>query len=103
LIHGKFLADQLQEIRAINDPERVVERVADLTFGEYVRLIENEDRWKILGIHIDRVEFIKRLNRVREIRNDVMHFDPDGLSDDDLANLQDFAAFLRSLRKLGAF
>lgn len=103
LIHGKFSAEQLQGIRAENDPERVVESVADLTFGEYVRLIENEERWVTLSINVDRVEFTKRLDHVREIRNDVMHFDPDGLSDDDLSSLCDFATFLRSLRKLGAF
>ena len=103
LIHGKFSVEELQGIRDENDAERAVESVADLTFGEYVRLIENEDRWAKLGINIDRVEFTKRLDHVREIRNDVMHFDPDGLSDDDIASLRDFAAFLRSLRKVGAF
>jgi len=103
LIHGKFSVEELQGIRDENDPERVVESVADLTFGEYVRLIENEDRWAKLNINIDRVEFKKRLDHIREIRNDVMHFDPNGLSVDDIASLRDFAAFLRSLRKFGAF
>lgn len=103
LIHGKFSVEELQGIRVENDPQRVVESVADLTFGEYVRLIENEDRWAKLNINIDRVEFKKQLDHVREIRNDVMHFDTDGLSDDDIASLRDFAAFLRSLRKFGVF
>lgn len=103
LIHGKFSVAELQDIRNENDPNRVVERVSDLAFGEYVRLIENEERWSRLNIKIDRVEFIKRLNHVRNIRNDVMHFDPDGLSDEDIAVLRDFAKFLSSLRTMGAF
>jgi CBS domain-containing protein len=103
LIHGKFTAEELQEIRNPNDPDRVVECVADLTFGEYLRLIENEDRWAKLGVQIDRVEFTKRLDQIRVIRNDVMHFDPDGLSDDDVSTLQGFASFLRTIRNVGAF
>ena len=103
LIYGKFSVAELQDIRNENDPHRVVESVADLTFGEYVRLIENEERWSKLDIKIDRVEFTKRLDHVRNIRNDVMHFDPDGLSDEDIAVLRDFAKFLSSLRTMGAF
>jgi len=48
------------------------------------------------------VEFVSRLNRVREIRNDVMHFDPDGLEDTDLFILREFAQFLKRLRDVGA-
>ncbi|MEL6556373.1 MAG: CBS domain-containing protein [Cyanobacteria bacterium J06621_11] len=103
LIHGKFSIAELQSIRNENDPDRMVESVVDLTFGEYVRLIENEDRWSKLNIQIDRIEFKNRLDRVRIIRNDVMHFDPDGLSEDDIAVLRDFAKFLSSLRTMGAF
>lgn len=103
LIHGKFSIDELQSIRNENDPDRTVASVVDMTFGEYVRLIENETRWSKLNIKIDRVEFKNRLDRVRIIRNDVMHFDPDGLSDEDTAVLRDFAKFLSSLRVMGAF
>jgi len=102
LIHGKFSADELQDARNENDPDRVVDSVAGLTFGEYVRLVENEERWAKLGLRVDRVEFVKRLDRVREIRNDVMHFDPDGLTGDDIESLLNFAMFLRTLRTVGA-
>jgi hypothetical protein len=53
-------------------------------------------------LEIDRVEFVKRLHEVREIRNDVMHFDPDGLDEGDLKNLREFAQFLKRLRDVGA-
>ena len=35
-------------------------------------------------MEIDRPTFVKRLDTVRRIRNDVMHFHPDGISDEDL-------------------
>lgn len=103
MIYGKFSAEELQDVRNEDDPDRVVDSFAGLTFGEYVRLVENEGRWLKLKLRIDRAEFVKRLDHVREIRNDVMHFDPDGLSEDDLGSLRDFSLFLRALRKIGAF
>lgn len=101
LLHGKFTRDELTAVKDAGDTERKVEAVADLTFGEYARLIEPEPNWKKLRLEIDRVEFVKRLHEVREIRNDVMHFDPDGLGDDDLKTLREFTAFLRRLREVG--
>ena len=103
LIYGKFSVEELRAIRDEQDVGRVVDSVADLTFGEYVRLMENEERWAKVNIQLDRVEFRKRLDHIREIRNDVMHFDPDGLSGEDMASIRDFASFLRTLRRIGAF
>ncbi|MCD6663627.1 MAG: CBS domain-containing protein [Comamonas sp.] len=102
ILHQKFNLKELEEAKAPGDDSRTIESPSDLTLGEYVRLIEPEKRWKKLKIEIDRVEFLQRLNRVREVRNDVMHFDPDGLSPDDLAFLREFAQFLKRLRDVGA-
>ena len=102
ILHGKFSDKELQEAKAPGDDEREVEGVADLTFGEYIRLIEDKNRWKKLRLEIDRVEFVARLQRIREIRNDVMHFDPDGLGQSDMDVLREFAGFLKRLRDVGA-
>lgn len=102
ILHQKFNLKELEEAKAPGDDGRTIESPNDLTLGEYVRLIEAEKRWKKLKIEIDRVEFLQRLNRVREVRNDVMHFDPDGLSPDDLVFLREFAQFLKRLRDVGA-
>lgn len=102
LIHGKFTEKELTDAKAPGEDGRTIEGVADLTFGEYIRLLENEKRWKKVGLEIDRVEFVARLNKVREIRNDVMHFDPDGLEPTDMELLREFAQFLRRLRDVGA-
>ena len=102
ILHQKFNLKELEEAKAPGDDGRTIESPSDLTLGEYVRLIEPEKRWKKLRIEIDRVEFLQRLNRVREVRNDVMHFDPDGLDPQDLVFLREFAQFLRRLRDVGA-
>jgi CBS domain-containing protein len=101
LIDGKFTAD---EVRAVRDPgdERVVQSVADLTFGEYQRMLEHPDRWSKLRLNIERASFIQQLDRVREIRNEVMHFDPDGTADEDLLTLRRFVRFLQMLQEIGA-
>ncbi len=100
IIGKKLSVEELQAAKDQGDDERTVERVADLTFGEYIRLMENPDRWAKIGLPIDRAEFCKQLEKVRRIRNDVMHFDPDGVPPDEKKILRDFAAFLRKLQAL---
>ena len=102
ILHGKFTIKELDDVKAPGDDPRKIESPSDLTFGEYIRLIENDKRWKKLHLELDRNEFVKRLIRVRDIRNDVMHFDPDGLDIDDLTFLREFAQFLKTLRDVGA-
>ncbi len=103
LIHGKFRVQELQKVDDSGDASRSIDGVEDLTFGEYVRLLENENRWSKLNLKgVHRCQFVKGLDRVREIRNNVMHFDPDGLGEDDLKTLRDFTRFLRSLRELSS-
>jgi len=98
----KFSASELAAARDPGDTERVVTEVADLTFGEYIRLLENPEHWKKLNLPIDREIFIKQLDRVREIRNDVMHFDPDPMPPDDLKCLRDLVQFFQRLQGVGA-
>jgi hypothetical protein len=73
-----------------------------LTFGEYIRLLENDARWQKVHIAVDRVTFCKQLDDVRLIRNDVMHFDPDGIPPSDLDKLRHCAHFLQRLQTMGA-
>jgi len=101
LIGDHFGVDELTAARDPSDADRPIHGVADLTFGEYIRLLENDERWKKLKVGADRKTFIAELNGVREIRNDVMHFDPDPLPDSDLDALRRFAQFLQRLQTLG--
>lgn len=97
LIDGRYTHQQLADVRHADD-EREITTVADLTFGEYVRLVENPDNWARLGLGVDRAEFVRVLRRVNDIRNDVMHFDPDGLDDSVQRELYNAKRLLESVR-----
>jgi hypothetical protein len=102
LIVGKFTADELAANRDPADETREVEKVDDLAFGEYRRLLENEDHWGRLDLDgTDRRLFIKQLENIRLVRNRAMHFDSDGLADEDMERLRRFAGLLRKLHKMG--
>jgi hypothetical protein len=101
VLADKFSPDEFSSVRDPKDGDRAVNGVDDLTFGEYVRLLEHDDRWKKINIQVDRVTFCKSLDQVRRIRNDVMHFDPDGIPPVDLERLRDFAGFLTKLQAIG--
>jgi CBS domain-containing protein len=98
LIHGRFTQQQLAAARNENDPERKIESVADLTLGEHVRLIENPDNWARLGVRADRAVFIRELDVVRQLRNDVMHFDSDRITEVERASLRNFVQFVHQLK-----
>ena len=100
LIERAFTVEELKLAKDPGDTERKIESASDLTFGEYVRLLENPDSWKKLKLNLDRVVFNKSLNEVRLIRNDVMHFDPDGISDDQLCKLRQFSKLLDQIKRL---
>ena len=95
LINGHFSPEELQKAKDSVDEEREVYSVADLTFGECTRLLEKEEHWQRLGVRLDRKTFVKQLIEVRDIRNDVMHFDPDGLSANELQRLKDVRRLLQ--------
>ena len=78
-------------------------QVSELTFGNYVRVLDNPDNWKKLNIGLDKATLCAELREVNKIRNDVMHFDPDPLQPADLLRLQNVAKMFDLLRNLGAF
>jgi hypothetical protein len=100
LIEGKFALSELQEAKDPADAQRTVERVADLTLGEYIRLLENPNRWMKLKVNIDRTIFIEELTKVKIIRNEVMHFDPDPLGESELSTLRSFVRLLQRLDEI---
>ncbi|MBI5354562.1 MAG: CBS domain-containing protein [Chloroflexi bacterium] len=101
LIQDKFTIADLEKTRNPSDKGRKITSVFDLTFGEYIRLLQIPIHWSKLKLLIDRGVFIEYLDKVRLIRNDVMHFDPDGIPESDLAKLREFVHFLQGLSTLG--
>ena len=99
LIHRKYTIEELRS--ASLNPCRI-EGAADLTLGDYQQLLSKKENWEKLNLDIDRREFVHHIERVREIRNEVMHFDPDGLEDDDVSMLRDVAKFFENLARMKA-
>lgn len=102
LIDGKFQKEELTSASDPNISDREIETVADLTFGEYIRLFQQPALWAKTGIKVDRKIFVEELDKVRIIRNDVMHFDPDGISDEDHTLLHHFVRFIHEVQSLTA-
>ncbi|MXZ91098.1 MAG: hypothetical protein F4W95_09490 [Chloroflexi bacterium] len=98
LIHRKFTLEELS-VAAIGTE---IQGSSDLTLGDYKQLLGRPEHWERLNLNIDRREFVKHLNRVREIRNSIMHFNPDGLSNEDMQLLRDVARFFDDLVRMGA-
>lgn len=91
------------ELSAAIDPGGPVRQVAsvdELTLGEYIRLLQQPDRWAQLGLAVDRVLFCKDLDAVRDIRNNVTHFDPDGITSEEIDRLRDFKSLLKTLEDI---
>ena len=96
LIADRFSTEDLAGVRDPSDAARKIQGPDDLAFGEYLRLLEKPERWEQFGLAIDRVGFCKDLDNIRRIRNDVMHFDSDGVLPRELDSLRDFKKFLKS-------
>lgn len=74
--------------------------VADLSLGDYLRLLEDQSFWELLSIKVDRAPFVNELHEVRKIRNRVMHFDQDGLKEKDKDRLRNSSTFFQTLSTL---
>lgn len=71
--------------------------VSKMSFGDYYFFLNKEDNWSKTGLGVDRSEFCKLLNEVREIRNSIMHFNTDKISDGDQRVLERFLRFVRRI------
>jgi predicted transcriptional regulator len=99
IIGNTFGSSELNSVRAPGD-NREVKSPDDLSFGGYLRLLENNENWLKVGIPIDRVVFCKDLDAVRLIRNNVTHFDPDGVTEEETIKLRSFRSFLHNLQEI---
>lgn len=99
ILDKKFLIADLKEFCKFDGIERSIEFIDDLTFGDYIRIVSNSEHWDKLNLSIERSHFIKQLEKIRKIRNDVMHFDPEGITKEQKEDLIKMAKFLMELRK----
>lgn len=86
----------IEQVVSLGGPEnaRKIESFDDLSMGDYQRVLGNSALWKKLGWPLEREVFVRRLNELREIRNDVMHFNPDPIPPDAVAKLRNAISVL---------
>jgi len=96
LIGNRF---DVEVLRSFVSPEsgRIVSGVEDLSFGEYLRLLQAPEQWSRLGLKVEADVVLKRLEDVRKIRNAVMHFRSESATRLDLESLHLTETFLASL------
>jgi hypothetical protein len=97
IIQESFPSDEIKNFTDPSDDDRDVDSVADLTFGEYIRILENPNKWKQVDLDLSRTKLCSRLEEIRRIRNDVMHFHPDELPSEDRLLLNRTVRFMRNI------
>lgn len=68
----------------------------DMTMGDYQRVLENAECWDALGWRLDRQTFVNRIAELRKLRNDITHFNPDGVSEDTVDKLKHMLDVIRT-------
>jgi CBS domain-containing protein len=94
------------DIKRACNPDHLPEEfssVSELTFGNLVRVLEYSENWDKLRLNPDRSVFCSELSDINRIRNDVMHFDPDPLTDQHINKLRNIARMFDGFRSMGAF
>ena len=69
-----------------------------MTFGEYIFLMQKDENWQKLNCNVDKETFLKELDAVRQIRNDIMHFEPEGITEEQHERLLSVARLLKTMR-----
>jgi len=100
ILDDKFTLEELRELASSPDNNKEILSISDLTFGEYIRIMENPEKWGRLGLSIDKKTFTARLDKIRIIRNNVMHFHPDGITDSEAEILRETSLFFFRLSEI---
>ncbi|MEV4544742.1 hypothetical protein [Micromonospora echinaurantiaca] len=66
-----------------------------MSISQYQAVLANEACWDQLGWPLDRSLFIARLDDLRKVRNNVMHFNPDPVRPSEVAKLRHFLKVIR--------
>ncbi len=97
IVSAAFPIETLKGMRDPSDTRREINSADDLTVGEHVRLFESKERWAELGWQVDREVFIAALHDLRELRNDVTHFNPDPPDEASLRRVRNLLKWLKLL------
>ena len=97
LLDSKFNREEMYNILKDNVDESI-ETLDDLTFGNYVSLLRNHQVWSKVNIYkICQKTLTENLDEIRKIRNEVMHFSPDPISECKTLKLENMVAYLSKI------
>lgn len=66
-----------------------------MSISQYQAVLANEACWRQLGWPLDRSLFVARLDELRKVRNNVMHFNPDPVRPSEVVKLRHFLKVIR--------
>lgn len=101
ILDGKLTNEDIEAVLDLTKIEKPFCDLSDLSFGHYVRIIENEYNFRKLALSIDRKILKEMLEETRRIRNEVMHFNPEPIKTKDLEHLRRTLNFLHILATRG--
>ncbi|MFH7014860.1 CBS domain-containing protein [Flavobacterium sp. FlaQc-47] len=97
ILNDKLTYEDINKVLDLTKIEKEIKHLSDLTFGHYVRIFENENLFKKIDLKIDRVLLRKMLTDVNKIRNEVMHFSPEEMNENDLGELRRIQRFIQQI------
>lgn len=100
LLQAKVSAEDLDWLASADTTAPKPKSISDLSFGGYIRLLQRAEVWVKLSLNIDQASLTAQLEEVRQIRNDVMHFDPDPMTAKQLDVLKNATKFMQQLYDL---
>ena len=94
LIEATFAFDTVREVCA--QPGRPdLTSFDNMTMGDYQQVLAHPTCWAELGWPLDRGTFVKRIDELRELRNDIAHFNPDPVPEDTVEKLKHMLDVIR--------
>ena len=101
MIEGKISPEEIQVAVPQIEPGRCISSVHDLTLGECILVVERPEYWEKLGLrNIERKLLTEDLKEIRLIRNKVMHFSEDDVTDEDRRLVRRIAHFVRNIDEI---
>lgn len=93
-VDGAFTLDEIKSAARLKS--EYVHSAANLMMGDYSKMLRKDENWKRLswGIVPQRM-FLDQLADVTKIRNTIMHFSPDPLTEDQMNTLEGMLNILR--------
>lgn len=100
ILDNQYTLSEINKQISTEEGQLEVQSIDDLTFGQYIRIIESSDNWEKLNLSFDKEIIHGLLDEVRGIRNDIMHFDPAGIDSDQIDKLSEICKFLTTVIRL---